>query len=250
MRPRFADKVVLVIGGNSGIGLASAQAFAREGARVVLTGRDPATLASASEAIGSGALAIRSDITDLGSHRAVVDEVRQRYGRVDVLFANAGTGVTIAFGDATEREWDALMNTNLKGMYFMIQSVLPLMNAGSNILLTSSVMAVRGMPGLSIYSASKAAVCSLAKTLGAELVTRSIRVNVITPGPIDTPIFTRVPQPPGVLEAYRENVANSNPMKRWGKPDEVAGAVLFLASDEASYITGANLPVDGGFGNF
>ena len=250
MGGRFADKVVLVVGGNSGIGLASAKAFSHEGARVAVTGRDADTLASAATEIGSDVLALRLDVSKLESHHAVFEQISARYGRVDVLFANAGTGQKAAFGAALEAHWQRLIDVNLKGIYFMTQTMLPLMRAGSNIVFTSSVAAAKPRRGYSVYAASKAGIASVARSLGAELVERGIRVNVVSPGPIDTPMFSRVPMSAEARARFRENVAAENPMRRWGTPTEVANAVLFLASDEASFITGADLPVDGGAANF
>jgi NAD(P)-dependent dehydrogenase (short-subunit alcohol dehydrogenase family) len=250
VRTRFAEKVVLIIGGNSGIGLACAKAFAAEGARVALTGREAATLERARLALGSGALVMRADLADTSGHGTVVEQVRKTYGRVDVLFANAGTGVRRSITRVSEHEWDATMSTNLKGHYFMIQSVLPLMSSGAAIVINSSVAVSRPRTGNSVYAASKAALSSLTVSLGAELLPKGIRVNAVSPGPIDTPLHTRVAASQAAVRIFKNQVAAGNPMKRWGTPEEVAHAVLFLASDEASFITGATLPVDGGAGCF
>jgi NAD(P)-dependent dehydrogenase (short-subunit alcohol dehydrogenase family) len=251
MKQRFLNKIVLVIGGNSGIGLASAHAFAREGARVAITGRNPETLASAAQTIGPGTLAIQSDVTDLGRHSEVIQAMGEHFGRLDVLFVNAGGGGSAPIEAVTPEEWDATFAVNLKGMYFIIQKALPLMGAGASIVLTSSLAARKTLPHLSVYSAAKAGVSSLGRTLGAELIARGIRVNVVTPGPIATPLLKRTP---GVSAAQaqliKEHVAQTNPMKRWGTPEEAARVVLFLASDEASFVTGTDTLIDGGAGAF
>jgi NAD(P)-dependent dehydrogenase (short-subunit alcohol dehydrogenase family) len=251
MRRRFTDKVVLIIGGNSGIGLAAARGFAAEGAHVVITGRNPQTLESATRTIGGGALAIRADVADLNSHTDVVEAVRARHGRLDVLFVNAGGGPAALIEAVTEADWDATFAVNLKGMFFMIQRALPLLGSGTSIVLTSSLATSKTLPALSVYTAAKAGVTSLARTLGAELVTRGIRVNVVSPGPIDTPLLDRTPGlPPELVKQMRESIAQSNPMKRWGTVEEAASLVLFLASDDASFITGMDVVVDGGAGRF
>jgi NAD(P)-dependent dehydrogenase (short-subunit alcohol dehydrogenase family) len=245
-RSRFAGKVVLVIGGSSGIGLASASAFATEGAQVVLTGRDPTKLEEAMAIVGPNILALRADVTDRDARASVVERIRSDYGHMDVVFACAGTSVRRPVDHMTEQDWDTVMNTNLKGHYFMIQRLLPLMPRGANIVLTASVAVMRPGTGHSVYAASKSALASLTQSLGAELVSRGIRVNAVSPGPIDTPRPAAARISESARRIFRETVAAKNPMRRWGTAEEVAHAVLFLASAEASYITGALLPVDGG----
>jgi NAD(P)-dependent dehydrogenase (short-subunit alcohol dehydrogenase family) len=247
---RFTNKSVVIIGGNSGIGLASAKAFAREGARVLITGRDPQTLRSAQEEIGHDALAMRSDVKDLTAHGPLMERVRADLGRIDVLFVNAGMGGFIPFEQVTEEFWDQVTNVNLKGPYFLIQKALALMGAGASIVLTSSIGHCKGIPGNSVYAAAKAGMRSLARNLGVELVSRGIRVNCVSPGPIDTPIFNRSGVPPEELAGMREAIRMQIPMKRFGESEECAGAVLFLASSEASFITGVDLLVDGGIVSF
>jgi len=247
---RFVDKVVVVVGGNSGIGLASAKAFAEEGARVIVTGRDPNTLRKAQEEIGRGAVAVQSDVKDLAAGAALIDRVRKEFGRIDVLFVNAGIGAFVPFEQVTEEFWDQVTNVNLKGPYFLIQKALALMGAGASIVLTSSIGHCKGIPGNSVYAAAKAGMRSLARNLGVELVGRGIRVNCVSPGPIDTPIFNRSGVPPEELAGMREAIRMQIPMKRFGESEECAGAVLFLASSEASFITGVDLLVDGGIVSF
>jgi len=247
---RFDGRIVLVTGGNGGIGAAAARAFAREGAEVIVSGRNRQTLDEVVASIGGKAVGIVADVGKLADIESLMAEIKARSGRLDVLFANAGITRFGPIGSVTEADWDAVMNANLKGLYFTIQRALPLMGKGGAIVLNASVAASVGAPDSSVYSASKAAVRSLGRSLGAELVSQSIRVNVVSPGPIHTPIFAAMGMKPPEIVQLKESWAASNPMKRFGDADEVARAVLFLASSDASYITGANLTVDGGIGNF
>jgi NAD(P)-dependent dehydrogenase (short-subunit alcohol dehydrogenase family) len=244
--PRFAGKIVLVTGGSSGLGLAAAQAFASEGAQVIISGRDQVALDRAVTTIGAQASGHRADVSRVQEIEQLMQAVRGRHGRLDVLFANAGIGRLGAIGDVTEALWDEVMGTNLKGVYFTVQRALPLMAKGAAIVLNASVSADIGAPDSSVYSASKAAVRSLGRSLGAELVGRGIRVNVVSPGPIDTPIFDKFGIPADAVGDIKKSWADDIPMKRFGSAEEVARAVLFLASSEASYITGVELLVDGG----
>ncbi len=251
MQPRFHDKVAVVIGGNSGIGLASARAFALEGARVVITGRDRATLTRAAQSIGGDVLPVRCDMSDLRQIDALAGEIRERLGRIDVLFVNAGTGAFIPIEAVTESDWDRLMAVNLKGVFFTVQKSLPLMPKGGAIVLNSSIGWKKGIPTGSVYAASKAGVRALGRNFAAELVGRGIRVNVVSPGPIDTPIIGRTAGlAPEMIPALRKQMLENTPMRRMGEPAEVARAALFLASDEASFITGVDLLVDGGAASF
>jgi NAD(P)-dependent dehydrogenase (short-subunit alcohol dehydrogenase family) len=247
MTQRFAGKKVVITGGNSGIGFASARAFADEGARVAIIGRNPDTLASARDALGGDTLAIQADMSSLLEIKRAMGKVREAFGTVDVLFANAGTGAMIPFEQVDEALWDQVMSLNVKGTYFTVQNCLPLMGTGGAIILCSSVSASRSMPGSSVYAASKAAINSIGRSLGGELVGRGIRVNVVMPGGIDTPIMQRTPGvPPEAAGMVFQKMAEGTPMGRVGKPEEVAATVLFLASNDASYITAAEFHVDGG----
>jgi NAD(P)-dependent dehydrogenase (short-subunit alcohol dehydrogenase family) len=244
---RFANKNIVVVGGNSGIGLATAKAFADEGGRVAIIGRNAASLAAAAAQLGEAGVAIQADMSSLPAIESAMAQVRSALGRVDVLFANAGTGGMVPFEQVTEQLWDSIMNVNVKGTYFTVQKCVPMMAEGGAVILCSSVSAVKSWPGASVYSASKAAINSLGRGLACELVGKGIRVNVVMPGGIDTPIMTRTPGvPPEAAEAIMEQMAAGTPMARIGQPDEVASAVLFLASKEASYITATELLVDGG----
>ncbi len=249
---RFAGKVALVTGGNSGIGLAVARGLVAEGARVVVAGRNPASVAAAADGLGAAALGVAADCGRLAEIDRLVEATRSfGAGRLDVVFANAGIATFGPVAATSEAQWDSLMNVNLKGVYFTVQKALALMGEGGAIVLNASVAAGKGNPAGSLYGASKAGVRSLGRTLAAELVARRIRVNVVSPGPIETPLFGRTG---GMTQEAVGDMkvawAERNPMKRFGTPGEVAAAVLFLASDAASYITGVDLLVDGGLGSF
>jgi NAD(P)-dependent dehydrogenase (short-subunit alcohol dehydrogenase family) len=244
---RFRDKKVVVIGGNSGIGLATAAAFDREGAHVAIVGRNPVTLEAARRALGPETLALRADVSRLADLDEVAAILTEKMGRIDVLFANAGIGAMVPFEHVTETIWDDLMNVNLKGMYFSVQKLAPLISRGGAIVLCSSIGAVRSWPGSTVYSASKAAINALGRGIAVELLPRNIRVNIVMPGGINTPIFSRTPGlPAAAADDIRRQMAEHTPMRRLGDPDEVAAAVLFLASDQASFITATELVVDGG----
>ncbi|HEX2834679.1 MAG TPA: glucose 1-dehydrogenase [Thermoanaerobaculia bacterium] len=236
---RFADHIVLVTGGNSGIGLATARAFAREGAHVVITGRDPETLDRARQELGTKALAVRADVSSSADLDRLYALIREKFGRIDVLFANAGIAKFAPTADVSEQMYDDVMSINVRGLFFTLQKALPLLSDGGSVILNGSVAGHLANAMGNVYSASKAAVRSIGKTFGNTVIDRGIRVNVISPGPIETPIFTPTP---GLLDAFTSGV----PMKRPGRPEEVANAVLFLASKEASFIAGVELPVDGG----
>lgn len=246
-RMRFRDKVVVVIGGNSGIGLSAAQGFAAEGAHVVLTGRDENTLAAAQAGIGAAAEAIRSDVSDLPSLDAVMDAVRRRHGRIDSLFVNAGIGTFAPIPTVTPELWDQVHAVNLRGCFFAAQKALPLMDRGGSIVFTGSIGSLLAVPGNVIYAAAKAGLRAVTRIFATELVARGIRVNMVSPGPTETPLINRnVGMSVDAVNALRARMIEHTPMKRMGEPEEIARAVLFLASDEASFITGVDLFVDGG----
>ena len=247
---RFEGKVALVTGGNSGIGRAVAERLVGEGARVVVVGRNRETVDTTAAALGAAAHGIVADTSKLADLDRVIAATRDfGGGRLDVVFANAGSATFGPLAAMTEEAWDGMFDVNVKGVYFTVQKAVPLMRAGGAIVLNASVAAGKGNPVGSIYGASKAAVRSFGRTIAAELVERGIRVNVVSPGPIETPIFDRMMSPAQVAE-LKVAWAARNPMKRFGTTDEVAAAVLFLASDDASYVTGVDLLVDGGVGSF
>ena len=245
---RLDGKVAVVTGGNSGIGLATAQLFHQEGAKVAISGRDQKTLDAAVKAIGGDVLAVRADVSKLGDldkfYKAVGDEL----GKIDIIFANAGIAKFAPFADSTEALFDETFDINVKGVFFTIQKALPLLNHGASIIINSSVVNETGLATASVYAATKAAVRSFARTLTTELVDRGIRVNVVSPGPITTPIFGRTGLPQEAIDQFARETTTKVPMKRFGKPEEVADAVLFLATPASSYITGVDINVDGGMG--
>ena len=248
MSKRFEGKTVVITGGNSGIGLATAKLFHDEGAQVAISGRDQKTLDEAVRTIGDGTLAVKADVSKLADIDKLYSQVTAKFGKIDALFANAGIAKFAPAADSTEQLFDETFDINVKGLYFTIQKALPHLNDNAGIVLNSSVVNSKGNPGTTVYSASKAAVRSLARTFAAELLDRGIRVNVVSPGPIETPILERGGLPQAALDDFATQVKNRVPMKRFGTPEEVAPAVVFLASNEASYITGVDLNVDGGLG--
>lgn len=241
---RLAGKNALVTGGNSGIGLAIARLFAAEGARVAICGRNPDTLAAAGEALGAGAIAVRADISEPDQRRAMFEALAGQLEGLDIVVANAAMVAQAPVEQTTPEVFAKVMATNVAGVFFLVQEALPLMRDGGAIILIGSVLADLGRPGFAAYAASKAAVRSLARTMAAELAPRAIRVNVVTPGVVMTPLWERGGEQ--ALVALERWVAAGVAMRRAGRPEEIARAVLFLASDDASYVQGAELMVDGG----
>jgi NAD(P)-dependent dehydrogenase (short-subunit alcohol dehydrogenase family) len=243
---RFEGKTVLVTGGNSGIGLATAKLFHDEGAKVAISGRDQKTLDAAVKTIGSDVLAIKADVSKSADLDRMFSQISAKFGKIDALFANAGIGKFAPVQQTDEQLFDDTFNVNAKGLFFTVQKALPYLNDGAGIVLNASIAGVKGELYTSVYSATKAAVRSFARTLAAELVGRGIRVNVVSPGPIATPIFDRLGLPKEAVDEFARQIVAKVPMKRFGQPEEVGRAVLFLAGPEASYITGVDLKVDGG----
>lgn len=242
---QLAGKTALVTGGSSGIGLATAKRFAAEGAHVFITGRSQRTLDEAVAAIGDEATGIRSDVSNLDDLDSVVDAISSRGRGLDVVFANAGGGELAALADVTVEQFTNTFNINVGGIVFMVQKVLPLLNSGASIVLTGSTAAYGGNPGMSVYAASKAAIRSLGRTWAAELADKGLRVNTVIPGPVETPGLKGL-APSGQEQALLDAEASRVPMGRVGRPEEIAAAVLFLASDESSFMTGTEVFVDGG----
>jgi NAD(P)-dependent dehydrogenase (short-subunit alcohol dehydrogenase family) len=248
MAKRFEGKTVVVTGGNSGIGLATAKLFHDEGAKVAISGRDQKTLDEAVKIIGEGTLAVKADVAKLADIDRFFAQVAAKFGKMDALFANAGIAKFAPAEASNEQFFDEMFDINVKGMFFTLQKAIPHLNDHAGIVLNSSVLNAKGTANASVYAATKAAVRSLARTFASELVGRGIRVNVVSPGPTETPIFGRTGLPQAVVDQFAAQIVAENPMKRFGKPEEVGHAVLFLASREASYITGVDLGVDGGVG--
>ena len=248
MAKRFEGKTVVVTGGNSGIGLATAKLFHDEGAKVAISGRDQKTLDEAVKTIGNGTLAVKADVSKLADIDQLYKQVTAKFGKIDAIFANAGIAKFASASESTEQLFDETFDINVKGLYFTVQKALPHLNNNAGIVLNSSVVSTKGFPRTSIYAATKAAVRSLARTFAAELVDRGIRANVVSPGPIETPILAKGGMPQAGQDEFANYIKSSNPMKRFGTPEEVGHAVLFLASSEASYVTGVDLNVDGGAG--
>jgi NAD(P)-dependent dehydrogenase (short-subunit alcohol dehydrogenase family) len=245
---RLEGKVAVVTGGNSGIGLASAKRLLDEGAKVAIAGRSQKTLDEAAKTLGKDVLAIQADVSKLEDIDKIYAAVAKKFGKIDVLFVNAGVAKFAPFAQTTEALFDENFATNVKGAYFTIQKAIPHLNDGASIILNTSVAGIKGTEGASAYSATKAALRSMARTAGAELVGRGIRVNAVAPGPIVTPIFGRTGLPQEALDAFAKDINSKVPMKRFGQSEEVAGAVAFLASSDSSYITGEEIHVDGGLG--
>jgi NAD(P)-dependent dehydrogenase (short-subunit alcohol dehydrogenase family) len=245
---RLEGKVAVVTGGNSGIGLASAKRLLEEGARVAISGRSKKTLDEAVTLLGKDVLAVQSDVSKVSEIDKFFTAVTQKFGKIDILFANAGIGKFIPLEGTTEQDYDEMFDINAKGSYFTIQKALPHLNNGASIILNTSVVSHEGIANGSVYAATKAAMRSFTRSIAAELVGRNIRVNAVAPGPIATPIISRTGIPKAALDEITARLIESVPMKRIGTPEEVAGAVAFLASSDASYVTGVEIDVDGGRG--
>ena len=243
---KHEGKVAVITGGNSGIGLATAQRLAAEGAYVFITGRRQSELDAAVKLIGKNVTAVQGDVSNLADLDRLYATVKQQKGRIDILFANAGGGEFAPLGSITEAHYDKTFNINVKGVLFTVQKALPLLVNGGAIILNASIVSSKGMPAFSVYSATKAALRSFARTWTVDLKDRKIRVNAVSPGPIETPGVDGLAKNPGDLAQIKANLASAVPMGRMGTADEIAKVVSFLASDDASFITGIELFVDGG----
>jgi len=246
MSNKLEGKVALVTGGNSGIGLATARRFAKEGAFVFITGRRKKELDDAVALIGPNSFGVQSDVSNLADLDRLFSTIKQTKGRIDVVFANAGGGEFLRLGEITEAHFDKWFGINVKGLLFTVQKALPLMPDGGSIILNASIVATKGFENFSVYSATKAAVRSFARTWTTDLKARKIRVNALSPGPIATPGIDTLAGGKEQSEQFRAGMAAGVPLGRVGEPDEIAKAAVFLASDDSSYVTGIELFVDGG----
>ena len=243
---RLKGKNVLITGGTSGIGLATAKLFLEEGARIAVTGRDEGRLAQTREQLGKDSLVLQSEAGKLTDIDALMEQMTAHFGRIDVLFLNAGVAPPTPLEVVTEAQFDEIVDVNFKGVFFTIQKALPLLGVGASIIVTTSITNRTGSPNFGVYGASKAALRSLVQSLSLALVGRGIRVNAINPGPIDTGGFNRIEVPSDVLQAIKGDIEGRSPIKRFGTSDEIAKVALFLASDDSSYVVGEEIVVDGG----
>ena len=240
---RLSGKKAVVTGGSSGIGLAIAKAFVEEGAEVAISGRNSDSLEQAAKSIGSNCISVKADVKSVGQIGQLFEIVSENFGSLDILVAIAGIAVATPLGDEIELSFDEIVQTNFRGTYFTVQKSLPYLSRGASIILVSSALGQLGVPGLSIYGATKAAIRALARSLAAELIDRGIRVNSLSPGPVDTPIFTKIGMPENDLAMHIER---DIPLKRMGRPEEIGYSAVFLASDESTYMVGSELVIDGG----
>jgi len=247
MTRKLENKVAVITGGNSGIGLGTAKLFAGEGAKVVITGRNVTTIDTAIKEIGNGAIGVVSNAGDVSSFEPLYEKVKSTFGNIDVLVVNAGIMVMAPLEEFTEEMFDNITDVNYKGAFFTVQKALPYLNEGASIIITSSTVADKGIPGGSAYISGKAAERALVRVFAAELAVKKIRVNALSPGSVDTPIFTKAGFTQERSDAMAEFFANTVALKRGGTVEEMAKGFLFLASDDSSYITGADLTIDGGF---
>lgn len=243
---RLQNKTALITGGTTGIGLATAKLFLEEGARVAITGQDAGRVAAAAETLGPDVMAIRADVASATEMAGVAARLKSEFGGLDIVFANAGIAKVMPFADVDDIHIDSQIDVNFKGVIYTIKKMLPILRNPSSIILTSTTATEQGFAGMSIYAATKAAVRSLARTLSAELVGHGVRVNVISPGPIETPIFGKLGLSPEGMQQMADNVIGKVPAGRFGQAREIAKAALFFASDDSSYILGEDLLVDGG----
>lgn len=246
MPGKLEGKIALVTGGSSGIGLATAKEFVKEGAFVYITGRRQAELDKAVRTIGANVKAVRADSANLADLDRLFAQIKQEKGRIDVVFANAGGGSLAPLGTITEEVYDQTFNTNVKGVLFTVQKALPLIPDGGSIILNASIVSQKGMAAFSVYSATKAAVRSFARSWTTDLKDRKIRVNAISPGPIDTPILDGLGETEEERNGLKAHLTSQVPLGRIGKPDEIGKAAVFLASQDSSFVAGVELFVDGG----
>ncbi|MDQ7094668.1 SDR family oxidoreductase [Desulfosporosinus sp. PR] len=245
---KLVNKVAVITGGNSGIGLATARLFNENGAKVVVIGQNDRSLQAVEKELGGNTLALKADVAKVEEIAQAMARVQETFGRIDILFANAGISECPPIQETDEEFFDHIMGINVKGVFFAFTKALPYLSQGASVIMTSSVSHKKGRPGDPLYAASKAAVRSLVRTLALdpEVLARNIRVNAVSPGAIKTPLTSQ--ETPELEKAINDYIASTVPMKRWGRPEEVAEAVLYLASAEAAYLTGSEISVDGGLG--
>src|SRR6201996_2175499 len=246
MANRLANKTAFITGGNSGIGLATAKLFIAEGAKVTITGRNKETLAAAAKELGPNALAIAADANDVFATEAAVKQAAEKFGKLDIVFANAGIPGNTPVGKTTLQAFEQVIRTNLTAVFFTVQAAVPYLNDGASIILNGSVISVLGNPGYAAYAASKAGVRAMARVMASELSPRNIRVNVVAPGAVRTPIWGAALATPEAEKAFEKRIGATTPLGRIGEPDHVSKTVLFLASDDAAHIQGQELFIDGG----
>jgi NAD(P)-dependent dehydrogenase (short-subunit alcohol dehydrogenase family) len=245
---RLKGKRALITGGTSGIGLETARQFLREGARVAVTGTNPETLAVARKELGPDVVVIKADAADVAGQKTLAEAVKKAFGGLDIVFVNAGIALLKPLEAWDERDFDRVFDINVKGPYFLLQALLPILANPASIILNTSVNAHIGMPNSSVYAASKAALQSFIRTLSGELIGRGIRLNAVSPGPITTPLYSKLGFPEADLKTVAASIKDKVPAGRFGEPSEIAMAVVFLASDEASYTVGSEIMIDGGMG--
>jgi NAD(P)-dependent dehydrogenase (short-subunit alcohol dehydrogenase family) len=243
---KLKNKIAVITGGNSGIGFATAKELKDNGARVVIVGRNTHAVEKAVAALGGDTFGVTADVSRVADVEKAMTTIKEEVGHIDVLYVNAGVAKFAPLADSDEALFDEINDVNVKGAYFTVQLALPLLTDGASVIFTSSTVAHFGMPGASIYAAGKAALNSLAKTLGIELAGRKIRVNVVSPGPIATPIFDKMGMPKEALEQVSAGILSQVPLARFGEAGEIAKAVLFLASSDSAFMTGQEIVVDGG----
>jgi NAD(P)-dependent dehydrogenase (short-subunit alcohol dehydrogenase family) len=247
MSRKLENKVAVITGGNSGIGLGTAKLFAAEGAKVTITGRNADTLKTAAAEIGHNAIGVVANVADVSSFEPLYTQVASTFGKIDVLVVNAGIVMMGPLADVTEEMFDQVSDTNYKGVFFTVQKALPYLNDGAAIIITSSAVNEKGLSGSAVYTSSKAAERSLVRVFAADLAARKIRVNALSPGSINTPIFAKAGYSQEMTDGMDSFFANATALKRGGTVEEMAKGFLFLASDDSSYMTGAELLLDGGF---
>ncbi|MDX2003133.1 MAG: SDR family oxidoreductase [Chitinophagales bacterium] len=243
---RLTGKTAVITGANSGIGYATAKEYIAQGAKVIITGRNKAAVEKAAAELGNGTVAIHSDAGSMADVKALAGKVQAFAKKIDILFVNAGVAKFLPISMVEEADFDEQFNINVKGLYFTVKNLLPLINEGGSVILNASIVAHKGMANTSVYSATKAAVLNLGKTLSADLAPLKIRVNTISPGPIDTPIYSKLGMPETALNEFAVGMQQMVPLKRFGLAQEIAQAAVFFGSDESSFVHGAELIVDGG----